>query len=238
MDILINKTGTSSTYDLTSLKNEGKVYVMDNHMAAGWCWAQKINFEKSYNLFHIDKHYDLLEGGLERNIKAISDSKFDLKKSTINEYCSLEYPKKSTQERNQVFRFDNYMTIIKSLYPNIFDKLIFATHNDGTVPSDWSFYEPKMIDLTTENVSYWINEKSTNWIINIDIDYFFTKNRNDEYFQFLSDEYIIEFAKELNSVWDKIEVLTIALSPTFCGGLENSSRISGLILDQLGINIE
>ena len=235
MKTIINQQNSSNVYDLSTLKNDGKIFIMDNHMAAGWCWAQKIDFEKSYSLFHVDKHYDLLEGGLERNVNAISNQNFNLKKSTIEEYCSLTYPKGFQNEKNQVFRFDNYMTIIKKLYPKIFDKIIFATHKDGTIPKDWwnTFYEAEIVDLTTGNIEYWINEQEKKWIFNIDIDYFFTKNSNDEYFQFLTDEYILDFIRQIKKIWSKIEVLTIALSPSFCGGIKNSERISDIILNEL-----
>lgn len=33
---------------------------MDNHLCASWCWEQKINPEYQYGIFHIDRHYDLL----------------------------------------------------------------------------------------------------------------------------------------------------------------------------------
>ena len=236
MKEILNQEGNSNTFDLKILKNSGKVYLMDNHMAAAWCWTQKIDFTKSYNLFHIDKHYDLLNGNLECCVKSIKNQKFNFKESTIEEYINLKYSIPGIQREYQVFRFDNYMTILKELYPTIFRALKFATHKDGTIPTNWDFYEPEIIDLPTSNIDYWINKEDSNWIINIDIDYFFTKNSNDEYFQFLTDEYILGFTRQLKKVWTKIEVLTIALSPSFCGGMENSSRIADLIIKELNIN--
>lgn len=228
MEIIVNQKGTSNTYDLSLLKNDGKVYVMDNHMAAAWCWGQKLDFNQSYNLLHIDKHYDLLEGGTDLAVSTILDSQFEIKNSSISEYCSLR------SERGQVFRFDNYMTILQKLYPGLFNEKKFATHKAGTIPKDWKFYEIQTIDLPTENIKYWIEREKLNWIVNIDIDYFFTQNSNDEYFQFLTDDYIISFAKQLKLVMDRIEVLTIALSPSFCGGIDNANRISEIILYELG----
>ena len=227
MEILVNKKGRSSTYDLSLLKNDSKIYVMDNHMAAAWCWGQKIDFNKSYNLLHIDKHYDLLEGGTDLGVKKILEEQFDIGSSTIEEYCSL------SSENGQVFRFDNYMTILQKLYPNLFIKKKFATHDDGTIPSDWNLYNVHIIDLPTSNINYWFVREKLSWIVNIDIDYFFTKNSKDEYFQFLNDEYIISFAKQIKSVMNRIEVLTIALSPSFCGGINNASRIADIILEEL-----
>lgn len=38
---------------------------MDNHLAAAWCWVQKIDQSKRYGLFHINRHYDLGEFNLQ-----------------------------------------------------------------------------------------------------------------------------------------------------------------------------
>ncbi len=51
---------TSGCYNMNFLFNNGKFYIMDNHLAAAWCWLQKIDTSKRYGLFHIDRHYDLL----------------------------------------------------------------------------------------------------------------------------------------------------------------------------------
>lgn len=233
MNTLINQQGNSGVFDLSILKQAGNIFIMDNHMAASWCWAQKIDTNQTYNLMHIDKHYDLLDGGTDKRVKAITDSKFEIQSSTIQEYCSLTYPKTFLNEKNQVFRYDNYMTIFKKLFPEIFKKIKFATHKDGTIPADWSFYEIEIIDLPTNNVEYWINENDLKWIINIDVDFFFTKGYDDKYFQFLTDEYILTFARQLKNVLNKIEVITIALSPTFCGGIEKSDRIAKMFLEEL-----
>lgn len=36
-----------------------KIYVMDNHLCAGWCWLQHTDLSRKYNFVHIDYHYDL-----------------------------------------------------------------------------------------------------------------------------------------------------------------------------------
>lgn len=233
MKTLLHQKGSCNTFHLSTLKNDGKIYIMDNHMAAAWCWGQKIDFSLSYNLFHIDKHYDLLEGGTDIKVKYIQELNFDIKKSTIEEYCSLSYPESYEYEANQVFRFDNYMTILKKLHPKIFKNKKFATHEDGTVPNDWHLYNVPITDLPTSCVSDWIKREELSWIVNIDIDYFFTKNSKDEYFQFLSDDYVMDFANQIKLSMDKIKVITIALSPSFCRSFEESNRVANIIYNKL-----
>src|ERR1017187_10038506 len=44
---------------------QGNTYVMDNHRAASWCWAQHLEPDQQFSIFHIDRHYDLLQSRLE-----------------------------------------------------------------------------------------------------------------------------------------------------------------------------
>ena len=47
------KSGSSA---LNILYQEGCTYVMDNHLAAGWCWYNTLDRRKEYNFCHIDQH--------------------------------------------------------------------------------------------------------------------------------------------------------------------------------------
>lgn len=73
--------------NLVFLWNSDKVYVMDNHLAAAWCWMQKCNEDVRYKFLHIDRHNDLgtntpfdIYRHLERN-----------QHLTLNEYTDLEW---------------------------------------------------------------------------------------------------------------------------------------------------
>lgn len=218
-----------SIHTLNELYNDGKVYIMDNHMAAAWCWGQKLDISSKYNLFHIDKHYDLLNGSTNTNITQLNSQGFNLQKSSIENYVDIR-----DNQNNKIFRYDNYLTIFRGLYPGIFNQIKFATHKDGTIPSDWNLYEAEIFDLPG-NLKYWIEEAPGKWIINIDIDYFFDKDDNDVYFQFLTDDYVNYVAQQLFKVINKIQIITIALSPTFCGGLANSKKLAEIFCSNLGV---
>lgn len=45
--------------NLVFLWKTNNVYVMDNHLAAAWCWMQECDADTRYNFMHIDKHNDL-----------------------------------------------------------------------------------------------------------------------------------------------------------------------------------
>lgn len=234
MQNLITRTKPENpVYSLNELYNNDKIYVMDNHLAASWCWSKKIRTNNKYNLFHIDRHYDLLNGAVNYWVEKLREQNFDLVKSTIEEYVGAHYLDNRTNSKNQIFRFDNYITIFDKIFPDLFNKLKFATHEDGTVPDKWrDMYEVPFYDLHT-NIEHWINETEENWIVNIDIDYFFSDSSEGIRYQIFTDEYVKNIGKELSKCLNKIEVLTIALSPSFCNGLENAKRIAKLLLNEI-----
>ena len=86
-----------------------------------------------------------------------------------------------------------------------------------------------------DNLSYWLNDKSNEWILNLDIDYFFISYDGEKYIQLFSDEYVIRIAKEIKESLSNVAVLTIALSPEMCGGWNKSERVTKLITDELGL---
>lgn len=228
----------SGTYNLNLLFQDRNTYIMDNHVAASWCWLQQIDINTQYNLFHIDRHYDLLKSQLDWWIEELERQNIDLQNIGIQELTELRYnpsERRLNDEGFKIFRFDNYLTIFNKIYPNVLNFAYFATHKVGDTTDDIEVSEPEIWDLH-ENLAYWINQNNNHsWILNLDIDYFFIKYQ-DNYFQFLSDEYVLCIAEEIRNSLDRIDVLTIALSPEFCGGWENSLRVAKLITDHLGID--
>lgn len=225
---------TSTHYNLNLLFQNGKTYIMDNHLAASWCWLQKIDVEKQYNLLHIDRHYDLLQSQIDWWIEALQEQNIDLKTISITDLLAIKYSHKEmpTSDSYPLFRWDNYLTIFNWLYPNIIASTTFATHKDGDTLEELEMYEPEIYELQ-ENLSYWINSNNEKkWIVNLDIDYFFT-DYDDRHFQFLTDEYVLKIAEEIKKSWENIEVLTIALSPELCGGWNNAVRVAKLITGYL-----
>lgn len=229
----------SGTYDLNLLFNNDDVYIMDNHLAASWCWLQKINLKSKYNLLHIDRHYDVMNSHIDVWLKELKNQNIQLPNITIDRLTSLTYhlQDRPTNDKFPLFRWDNYLTIFYRLYPNLIDTNMFATHKDGDKISEIKFNEIDAWELQ-ESLSYWLNKTNKlKWIVNIDIDYFFTNYHNDEdyYMQLYSNDFVIRIAEEISKSTDNIEVLTIALSPEMCGGWKESEKVAKLITDHLSI---
>lgn len=238
--IIFKGRNSSSYYNLNLLQKEGNAYVMDNHLAALWCWLQVIDTESNYNLLHIDRHYDLLDSQTEYWVNSIIDQGINLSEISIEEYSDIKYINADgplPTYKYPLFRWDNYLTMLYELYPNLIISNIFATHKDGDKPDRFSIDDYESWDLQKE-LSYWLNNRNENkWIVNLDIDYFFTDD-DDNYFQLFTDEYIIKIADELKQSIHRIEVLTIALSPEMCGGWEIAERVVSLITNHLGMDFK
>jgi hypothetical protein len=73
-------------------------------------------------------------------------------------------------------------------------------------------------------------------IINVDIDYFFESFNNDEStVQSFSDALIGEVFDRLRPHAERARVVTIALSPEWCGGWDAGERVARIAFEHLGI---
>ena len=99
----------SKNFNLNLLFQENKTYLMDNHLAASWCCLKQINLDKKYNLFHIYKHYDLLNSQTDLWLQTIDRMNIDLTSITIDELLAIHYhnPHWATTESIQLFSYDN-----------------------------------------------------------------------------------------------------------------------------------
>jgi hypothetical protein len=114
----------------------------------------------------------------------------------------------------------------------------FVTHEDGDKPN-YKGYEATPWELLG-NLDYWVDANRQPWIMNIDLDYFFCDDREDDNQQMISDDYVRTIFSAVNkTIRDgHVGVTTIALSPEFCGGWGKSERIMEIVLAELGINFK
>jgi hypothetical protein len=161
----------STWKNLNFIYNSGKVYFMDNHLAAAWCWMQKVRTDSICNFFHIDRHYDMV--GMTQSVNAhIVEKQISISDLSIEGYLGLRQITTGDQIV-PLFRYDTYLMNLVYAYPQIFELSYFATHQDGTKNDDLDITEVEVVSLE-RNIEYWIRENTTRrWIVNIDLDYFF-----------------------------------------------------------------
>ena len=228
----------SSTHFLNFLWQNTNIYVMDNHLAAGWCWLNSLNTEESYNFFHVDQHEDLCGGFATRgDLERIREQyPFD-----INTYCNFTFNRGVSTPQypyNKVFSWDNYIKQLQYMFPHWFSDCYFACPDiveDNprytTLPLHIS-YNPTNLEIYN-NIKYWVcRDLEKKWIFNLDLDYFFDR----EGMQIYTDDYIRTFAQDLYNALDNIAVLTIAMSPECCGGWENSVHVLKIFSDIFGFD--
>lgn len=232
----------SGMINLNGLWHDGNVYVMDNHRAAAWCWLQACDKSAEYSFLHIDYHSDLLLDGCA--------GVWDTYKKTIatpglslEEYLDIRH----TGSNNAIaFRWDNYIRPIHGLLPNWFKPAYFAYYQDFDIED----YDKKCTSGAYSGFSGTANRITANelldllsqislcqtnkWIINLDIDFFFSKQ-----IVACQDSYIEAVGRLLNDCLPQTQVLTIALSPSCCkgrsiiGGWRNAIRVLGLLKQHL-----
>ena len=212
----------SGANNLNFLYNSDKFYIMDNHLAAAWCWMKKLTNKDEAGLFHIDMHYDLID-----NLpKSLISKNFKSFQSTINDYTSVI----NQQHETPAARFDNYIAHFRELNPGLISEFCFATHGIDRYDDRIESYRPSVVNLIG-SIAHTIHQSElSKWILNLDLDYFY-HSHEDIHFRFLTDEYIKVICEEIKSALDKIAVVTIAVSPEFCNGWESAFKTLKVITD-------
>ncbi len=220
-------------WELGFLYQSGKVYIMDNHLGAGWCWLHHLDNQQKYGFFHIDTHDDLVSNEAPAYMRSLSLSK----EMTLDVYCAIPTGMPRSSEEKPLFRFDNFIANLNHVFPVFFNTNIFSINEPRQkVPLGFKvnrFIEPEeLLSLFSA-----IIESENQWIIDLDIDYFFREEGHNNYVQFLDNEYIDELCEKICMAKDRIQVITIAMSQYFCGGWENSKRVTERIAKNLAILI-
>lgn len=224
--------GESGAINTNFLYKSGKVYVMDNHLCASWCWLQEIDTGKKYNYLHIDRHYDLCQ--FKKEVKTlVIDKGIDISKLTFEEYANLGFEVHSGIYA-KLFRWDNYILNLQQLYPKLFTSTIFITKKEGG-RTDFVKDEYE-IEQFLGQYRDWLDYSKNGWIINVDLDYFFAPIRG--YFQLYTDETIRLVAEEIKKHLSKVDVVTIALSPSCCGGWKKALGALKIFAETLELDID
>jgi len=230
-----NISAKSSGRDvLNFLFNHDIFYVMDNHLAAAWCWLQKLDKNTSYNFFHIDQHEDLWCNAPIESYSYIKSNQY----ITLDEFLSLKYVS-CINCLEKVFNYGNYILQTNKLYPNWFENCIFACE-DYITDINLNILDNLNHQELLPKINEFLDSKNTKkksfnkWILNIDIDYFFDEKQN----QIMDDEYIKQLCLKISTFINNIEIITISLSPEYCGGWDKSYRIANIMTDIFGFNFE
>ncbi|MCK4293186.1 MAG: UPF0489 family protein [Planctomycetes bacterium] len=219
----------SGVWDQNFLWRQQSVYIMDNHRAALWCWLKHRKQGRKYNLFHIDRHYDTLNASIGKR----QSQSLDLREISIGDYLAID--ERTPSGAFPLIRWDNYLSLFLELHGDSVEQCIFATHEEGDEPNCADWNKAPFWDIP-DNLEFWLSQSSNKWIFNIDLDFFFCDYKGG-YRRMLADEYAnaIFDVVHKNCQNETITVLTIALSPGFCGGWEPAEHLCQQLCDVMGL---
>lgn len=204
---------------------------MDNHRAAMWCWLQELAPSEPVGLLHIDEHFDTLYANIDSELSALPE----LTGMSVTEYLQLS---KSYGSHNcPLIRWDNYLSLFLERYGKQVEKSVFVTHNVGDKPRHQSaqFPDPQHVP---DNLSFWLKPHPDQWIINIDLDYFFC-DQNGQRRPMFSDQYIASVFGAIADLQQagRVKCLTICLSPDegYSGSWEQAEQLCQVVCNAVGL---
>jgi len=219
----------SGSVDQNFLCKSGKVYVMDNHRAALWCWLQELDLTLPHSLIHIDRHPDALQSRLDEWITHLPSWS-----AGIDAYLGKTYQCDGFD--CPVIRWDNYLSIYLHEFEDSLRTFLCLTHEDGDPPNSSRAMHGSPWDLP-ENLSFWLADREAPWIVNIDLDYFYCQFESGIRMM-VSEDYIDAVASSLKDAMDRraIGVVTICLTPdNYTPGWTATEALAARFLERLGL---
>ncbi|WDO12357.1 UPF0489 family protein [Flavobacterium sp. WW92] len=232
-----NPLQESSADNLNFLYRFENVFIMDNHLAAGWSWLNTLDTDSTYKLLHVDRHYDLLDYPQVMQSEII-DKNIQIHSLELQEYLDLRRPIGNNQTA-PIFRWDNYIGNLNILYPDLFAEKFFCTHRMGNRLANFITEDFETYDLLA-NLNNLVDEENgeVQWIVNVDLDFFFGDSYDDRKIVLFSEVYIRDFFSLLRMFSDRVAVFTFCMSPECCGGWENAYCIIEIIKEIFHLDFE
>jgi hypothetical protein len=190
---------------------------------------QEIDKGCRYNLFHIDEHTDALSSRLEE-WKARLPDLWDI---GIDDYLALECGGDSAGF--PLIRWDNYLSLFLDVFARNVGTTYFATRR-GDEPRWENRRKPDFWDIP-ENLENWLEDSSGEWIVNVDLDFFYCDIeglRQRMYSPQYERAVFSAIARQIQS--GRIRVLTLCISPddSLTGGWSSVEELCGEVCEVLG----
>lgn len=217
----------ATTLNLLWRHDQRPIYIMDNHLAALWCWLRELDRSETYTLVHVDAHWDLADPFLRIEHLELLDSS-----ERIEEFEAIPDPHPRAGPSCPAIRWDNFIAPLLKLRKGLKRGLFLVTQ---------PLYPNAVRDERFRTCSEWRLLRvfgrglSGRILMNIDVDYFFSSE--DGYRQRVSSAKAREFLSSVLGYLRPQDIVTIALSPQCCGGMTKALHICDLICECLGIEM-
>jgi len=206
-----------------------RLYVMDNHRLALWCWWQHLEESRRWTFVHVDRHYDAL--WLRFNPWK--------KNTTAAHHLSLEaFRNARTIDGTASFalyRWDASTSALWSLHADVIEEVVFATADEGDDPCipDSTHLQPWSLPTHLAFLADPNLEDAPPCIVDVDIDYLSWQAPDGACGQVFSDAYIRDLGLSLKAGLDsgRFGVVTVALSPSTTGSWQLAEHLLSLLLE-------
>ncbi|MCG2697733.1 hypothetical protein L6307_01395 [Candidatus Parcubacteria bacterium] len=213
---------------------------MDNHRLSLWCWLKFIendNFKK-YTLIYLDQHIDCACADFDSRYKKFLENKNRLK--VLDEFRNSKhyFGKLSLINWQNFLAFAIKLEIFKYIF--LFTK---ADFKETEIEVKYNTQEK----INLKNITVYNSDTEKNLknlfknnldiILDIDLDFFVEKKRNEDYY-ILNEKSIDACSEIIKKYSKKVFLTTIALSPECCGGWDNAEKILKCFTEKLSLNLE
>ncbi|WP_256715984.1 UPF0489 family protein [Paenibacillus odorifer] len=231
--------------------NDKRIYIMRDHNWAFAAWEiSKLEkrIVKNSLVVHVDSHFDDVPDGLIVNGLFEAETVEDI----INVSRSYDRSLGQTPESN-LMHIDNF--IWASIGRGTVDEVIFVSRDNqelNQVADLRHFYSDKLPVSCNYRTQLFVNtqdflerydcESFTDYlgdrtaILDLDIDAFNNTNYIGES-DLVPEPIIRQYIKGLKELysWD---LITIAISPDYCGGTEDAAYLLNIVLSEFGVDLE
>lgn len=219
--------GTSHAQTLNFLWHDPKrrLYVMDNHLAALWCWLRDLGVHEEYTLIHVDAHWDgcIMPPGDTKNLSGLDPTDLDA-------FTAL----RSQGGDTTAVMWDNYISGLLALRSHPSEVIMTAhqhladlhiKHKAIKVESPDSFF--RFLNLRLEQSTGMI-------LLNIDLDYLFL-DISGSLVRSFSTDFLAALVSGIRTVSAPNLIITVSWSPETCGGWAEAATACKEFCEALGV---
>ncbi len=204
-----------------------RLYVMDNHRCALWCWWQQLDTAKRWNFLHADYHYDAQWAGF-----APWNTEYQpAHQANLTEYLAATVPDDAAGDPMEIYRWDTFVTAFIDLSGGVCDRFVMAGAVQGAPPHR-AFEELDVRQSVALLEEIATRRGGTPWIVDVDLDVFSCRDHSGRVKTRAHAATVRKAGSLIRRGYESgsIGVVTVALSPDNTGSWERSERLLSELL--------
>lgn len=230
------RRGHSGPFDDNFLcRVDERLYVMDNHRLALWCWWQHLNESERWSYLHIDRHYD----ALWQIFDPWPEHHQPEHRKDLNCFRQATVPLDDGFGDTALYRWDTITSALWSLHSNQMGNVSLTDAEDdfpaiprATTISPWKL--PAHLAFLAKPAS---QELADGCIVDVDVDYFTRRELDGAFGPVFSPSYVREVGRSLKAGLDsgRFGIVTIALSPETTGSWSLAEEQLAYLLEPFSV---